>query len=137
MKVHGVSLHYFDDRQNADKFYRAFVWHADDGTWQVTCHWGRDGAPRGQVQTTSWDTLAQADLMLRKKVDEKLRKGYEYLGQGEIEVTDAILRWGGHDGLSLAGNKLHALVGRTPTKLPEGFSLLIREEDDIEDLVET
>lgn len=137
MRVHGVSLHLFDDDNNHDKFYRAFVWRADDGAWQVTCHWGRDGAPRGQVQTTGWNSLADADAMLRKKVDEKIRKGYEYLGQGEIELSDALLRWGGadHEGLSVAGHRLHSLVGRTPTKLVGGFTLVIREEDYIEDLI--
>lgn len=135
MKLHGVSLHYYDSEANHDKFYRAFVWYSPDKGWQVTCHWGRDGAPRGQVQTSSWHELSQADLFLRKKVDEKIRKGYEFLGQGEIEVSDWFQTALTDTMLARLGSKLHERVGRTPTKLHSGFSLIIREEDYIEDLI--
>jgi predicted DNA-binding WGR domain protein len=131
VRVHGVSLHYFNSEQNNDKFYRAFVWRSQNGVWNVTCHWGRDGAPSGQTLTTSWNTLTEADRMLSKKVDEKLRKGYEYLGQGEIEVSDVHY----FTQVNTIGDLLHRRVGRQPTKLFGGFSLIIREEDYIEDLI--
>lgn len=132
MKVHGVSLHYFDSDKNSDKYYRAFVWYyPDKGVWKVTCHWGRDGAPRGQSQSTSWGTLSQADTFLSKKVDEKVRKGYEYLGQGEIEVPDSVPI----NDVNLVGDLLHNRVGRKPTKLHGGFMLIIQEEEYIEDLI--
>lgn len=130
MKVHGVSLHMFDETNNSDKFYRAFVWQ-DKGSWNVSYHWGRDGAPRGQIATSCHFSLDDADRTLKKKINEKLRKGYEYLGQGEIDVADISSEYD----LACAGHKLHNRVGRTPTKLPNGFSLVIREEDDIEDLI--
>lgn len=137
MKVHGISLHYFNDSQNADKFYRVFVWQEHPNVWNVTYHWGRDGSPRGQTKTDTFQSLSGVQMAMDKKVNEKISKGYEYLGQGEIDVADIHLRWGNadHESLSLIGNKLHNLVGRKPVKLSGGFALVIQEEDDIMDLI--
>jgi predicted DNA-binding WGR domain protein len=138
MKVHGVSLHYFDDRRNSDKFYRTFIWQDSHQTWHVAYHWGRDGAPRGQTKMESYSTKRGVEMALDKKVNEKISKGYEYLGQGDIDVSDRLFNsdfMRNHAELSVIGNQLHDRVGRTPTKLPSGFTLVIQEEDDIMDLI--
>lgn len=137
MKVHGISLHYFNDTANSDKFYRAFIFQDNRQVWHVTYHWGRDGAPRGQTKTEVFPTKHGVQMAMDKKVNEKISKGYEFLGQGEIEVSDILLNWGNadHESLSLVGNRLHDRVGRTPTKLHTGFTLVIQEEDDIMDLL--
>lgn len=140
MMVHGVSLHYFNDRQNSDKFYRTFIWQDNAHLWHVAYHWGRDGAPRGQTKIETYRTKSGVQMALDKKVNEKISKGYEYLGQGEIQVSDSLFN---HEfmtnqaNLSEVGNQLHERVGRKPTKLPSGFSLVIQEEEDIMDLVNT
>lgn len=130
MNVHGVSLHYFNEAANNDKFYRTFIYEVTDG-WNVSYHWGRDGAPHGQVKTEHFRTKQGVQMALDKKVNEKLSKGYEYLGQGDITVMDISTL----SDVSSVGNLLHARVGRDPIKLPSGFSLIIKEEDDIMEMI--
>lgn len=124
MKVHGVSLHFFDAGVNSDKFYRAFIWYDNNGWWHVAYHWGRDGAPRGQSKTETYFTKADVERALERKVNEKIRHGYQFLGQGEIEVRNV-------NDINETGNTLHARVGRTPVKSGSGFSLIIDEEADL------
>jgi predicted DNA-binding WGR domain protein len=129
VKVHGVSLHFFDAGVNSDKFYRAFSWKDDQNEWHVAYHWGRDGAPNGQVKTLMYSSRSAVEEALEKKVEEKIRKGYEFLGQGEIEVNDI-------SDVAETGHRLHARVGRTPQKLSGGgFALIIQEEPDLLELL--
>lgn len=138
MLIHGVSLHLYDEATNKDRFYRTFIWQDNHLMWHVAYHWGRDGAPRGQTKIENYRTQAGVQMALDKKVNEKISKGYEYLGQGDIEVSDSLFNsdfMTNHAELGVIGNKLHDRVGRTPTKLPSGFSLVIREEDEITDWI--
>lgn len=130
IKVHGVSLHFYDEANNNDKFYRAFVWSNPSGHWHAAFHWGRDGSA-GQSGVVHYDTEAQVIQAMDRKLNEKLGKGYQFLGQGDIEID-------GYDALDdtrKVGDLLHARVGRDPVKLPSGFQLVIREEEDFEDLL--
>lgn len=132
MIVHGVSLHYYNDTANSDKFYRAFIW--EDGVgWHVAYHWGRDGAPHGQSKTEQFGSRTGVQMALDKKINEKISKGYEYLGQGDIDVPDSALI----NDVNMVGEILHRRVGRNPVKLASGFALIIMEEDDIMDLIKT
>jgi predicted DNA-binding WGR domain protein len=133
MKVHGVSLHYFNDTENSDKYYRVFIWPYEDSTgrWRVAYHWGRDGSPRGQVKEETYFAQRDAVDAVERRVHLKLDKGYEFLGRGDIEVPDMHTLSDIHH----TGTLLHERVGRQPTKIFGGFSLIIREEDYIEDLI--
>lgn len=130
MLVHGVSLHYYNENANSDKFYRAFIWESS-GLWHVAYHWGRDGAPRGQSKTEVFRTKTAVQMLLDKKVNEKISKGYQYLGQGDVKVPDV----SSLNDVSATGFRLHEQIGREPVKLRNGFTLIIKEEDDIMDLI--
>lgn len=134
-KVHGVSLHFYDPGMGlsgSDKFYRAFIWatqNANGGTfWNAAYHWGRDGAPTGQFKHETYTDRADAMHAIEKKVTEKVRKGYEFLGQGELEVRSI-------SDVAEVGHEVHRKLGHTPTKVGGGFSLIIQEEADLLELL--
>ena len=127
MRVYGVSLHYFDSDQNHDKFYRAFVYPDGQGGTCATYHWGRANAT-GQTKTEVYESYPQAFEAIEAKVNLKMRKGYEFLGQGDIEVTSL-------GDVRYVGRTLALLVGHKPTKVGGGFSLIIDEEADLMDLL--
>lgn len=130
IKVHGVSLHYFNEQANSDKYYRMFIWADSKGAWCITYHWGRDGA-KGQMKTDRFFREEAARHALELKVRRQVQKDYEFLGQGEIEVDDIASL----SDIPRVAELLHNRVGREPTKLPTGFQLIIREEEDVEDLL--
>jgi predicted DNA-binding WGR domain protein len=71
MKIERHNLRYTDYAVNANKFYLAFI--TDRG---VGLHWGRVGA-EGQFKWYPTASRNDADIFARKKLFEKLAKGYE------------------------------------------------------------
>lgn len=130
LRVYGVSMHLFDQARNSDKFYRTFIWPAD-GAWHIAFHWGRDGAPHGQVKHEVHGTMEAAQRAMDTKVSKQVSKGYQNLGQGTVEIAEHVLL----NDPSAAGMILHDRIGRKPMKPRDGFDLIIMEEDDIMDLI--
>lgn len=129
MKATGVALHYFDAGLNSDKFYRIYLYKSTHGgmkTFHVISHWGRDGAVNGQSKTMTFDTWNEAKNYAVKLGDSKMRKGYEWLGEKEVELNVSDL-YG-------TGQRLMQATGRTPTKIA-GFALVIQEEADLLELL--
>jgi predicted DNA-binding WGR domain protein len=128
MRVHGVSMHYYNQRSNNDKFYRAMYWQVG-GAWYVGFSWGRDSAAGQTKVVSARDAAHAAQLVDRKKV-EQLRKGYQWLGDGYVDVADQLPH-----NIAASGQLLHNKVGRPPLKLPTGMDFVIVEEDDVEDIL--
>jgi predicted DNA-binding WGR domain protein len=133
MKATGVALHYFDagagtSGRGSDKFYRIYLYkstHGGQTTYHVVSHWGRDGAA-GQDKEVVYDNWVDAKNYAVKLGDSKLRKGYEWLGEQEIEYQA--------NNLTRTGETLLKATGRTPTKM-NGFALVIQEEADLMELL--
>lgn len=129
MKATGVALHYFDAGLNSDKYYRIYIYKARSGsqtTFHVLSHWGRDGSINGQSKSMTFDTWNEAKNYAVKLGDSKMRKGYEWLGEKEVELNVSDL-YG-------TGQRLMQATGRTPTKIA-GFALVIQEEADLLELL--
>lgn len=129
MKATGVALHYFDAGLNSDKFYRIYLYKSTSRgvpTFHVTSHWGRDGAVNGQSKVVTFDTWNEARNYATKLGDSKMRKGYEWLGEKEVELQP--------NDLHSTGQRLMQSTGRTPTKVA-GFALVIQEEADLLELL--
>lgn len=129
MKATGVALHYFDAGLNSDKFYRIYLYkskHGSQTTFHVVSHWGRDGAVNGQSKAVTFDTWSEAKNYAVKLGDSKMRKGYEWLGEKEVELSI--------NDLYTTGQRLMQSTGRTPTKVA-GFALVIQEEADLLELL--
>lgn len=129
MKATGVALHYFDAGQNSDKYYRIYIYTTGTGLkkeFHVVGHWGRDGSINGQSKHMTYDTWAEAKNYAVKLGDSKMRKGYEWLGEKEVEFNI--------NDLYTTGQRLMKATGRTPTKV-NGFGLIIQEEADLIDLL--
>jgi predicted DNA-binding WGR domain protein len=132
VKAIGIALHYFDVNPdagtNSDKFYRIYLAKAANtlGYYQVISHWGRDGAANGQSKTMDFDNYQDARAYMQKLGDSKFRKGYEVLGEKEIDLETTDLYY--------TGQRLVAATGRTPTKMM-GFTMLIREEADLMEML--
>jgi predicted DNA-binding WGR domain protein len=133
VKALGVALHYFDVNPDAgtnhDKYYRIYVTKTpsgNQGIFDVISHWGRDGSVNGQSKTVSFNNWHDAKAYAEKLGNSKVRRGYEWLGEKEIELDT-------HD-LYYTGQRLVAATGRTPTKMM-GFTMLIREEADLMELL--
>lgn len=129
MKATGVALHYFDAGLNSDKFYRIYLYKSTSrgiSTYHVIGHWGRDGAVNGQSKVMSFDTWNEARNYASKLGDSKMKKGYEWLGEKEVELSV--------NDLYTTGNRLMKATGRTPTKM-NGFALVIQEEADLLELL--
>lgn len=135
--VTGIALHYFDAEPGKkgdakhDKFYRLYLRKyplANGVQYEVTRNWGRDtpGA-EGQIKTQVFYDEKSARKYMQKLADSKLKEGYEYLGEAEVELVIGS-RWA-------TGETLLNATGRRPTKIP-GVSVLIMEEEDIFDLIE-
>jgi predicted DNA-binding WGR domain protein len=128
VKVTGVSLHFYDEAINSDKFYRAFFFaDGNRSQWIGVCHWGRYGA-RGQLKVQYYRTEAQAERMVRAKGQEKVKKGYELLGDGSYDAAHAV----SHEFLS---SMLHNRIARPPVRTSIGVSFIIEEEPDLADLL--
>ena len=125
----GVALHYFNAQTNSDKFYRCFTWSDNGQFWNVVYHWGRDGA-MGRTNWQTFTTRTAAHEALNDKVDSKLAEGYEFLGKSVVATTPGV-----KIDIIAVSSKLYEKIGCAPTKLPNGYSVIITEEDDIMDLV--
>lgn len=128
MRATGVALHYFDASLNSDKYYRIYLFKtvtSHQTIYHVVSHWGRDGAVNGQSKEMTFDTWSDARNYAVKLGDSKMRKGYEWLGEKEIDYT--------HD-LHQNGVRLMKATGRVPTKVA-GFALVIQEEADLLELL--
>lgn len=129
MKATGVALHYFDAGLNSDKFYRIYLYKSTQRgmtTFHVISHWGRDGAVNGQSKAMTFDTWNEARNYATKLGDSKMRKGYEWLGEKEVDLQV--------NDLYGTGQRLMRATGRTPTKVA-GFALVIQEEADLLELL--
>jgi len=129
MKATGVALHYFDAGLNSDKFYRIYLYKRTQRgmtTFHVVSHWGRDGAVNGQSKSMTFDTWNEARNYATKLGDSKMRKGYEWLGEKEVDLQE--------NDLYGTGQRLMTATGRTPTKVA-GFALVIQEEADLLELL--
>lgn len=134
VRIYGVSLHCYDDKARHDKFYRVYWWqNPNNGQFYLTKCWGRDGAT-GQSKTEHCTDQAVAEREMRTVVAAQMqpKKGYQFLGEGSVAV----------DLLTVlkdprrTGRKLHDWVGRPPVKLPGNYRFIIREEEDILDLID-
>lgn len=133
MKARGVALHYFDasagtSGRGSDKYYRIYLYkstHSSQTVYHVVSHWGRDGA-YGQDKKVTFDTWNEARNYATKLGDSKMKKGYEWLGEKEIEYNES--------NLVDTGARLLQATGRQPTKVA-GFSLVIEEEADLLELL--
>lgn len=132
VKAIGIALHYFDINPDAgtnhDKFYRLYLAKAANisGNYTVISHWGRDGAMNGQSKTVDFGDYHSAREYMQKLGNSKFRKGYEMLGEVEVELDI--------NDLYYTGRKLLAATGRQPTKM-SGFTMIIREEADLMELL--
>lgn len=134
MKATGVALHYFDagagtSGKGSDKYYRIYLFkskHGSQTVFHVVSHWGRDGSVNGQSKAVVFDSWNEARNYAVKLGDSKMRKGYEWLGEKEIEYY-------GTD-LYRTGKELMDATGRAPTKIA-GFALVIQEEADLLELL--
>lgn len=129
VRVHGFSLHLYDDRVNNDKYYRSFIVPAADGSATLVNHWGRDGAA-GQVRFERHGNSLVASAVLGRTLRAKLGKGYQLLGEGAVSVDESNLG----DARKVSA-KLQDWVGRPPIKMPSGYVFIIHEEEDIMDLI--
>lgn len=78
---------YRDDRANSNKFYRAYVMQADDGSdFRVLFNWGRQGA-KGQFQVLTVPSEHAAVNAADGKINDKIRKGYDGLTRRELRVV--------------------------------------------------
>lgn len=123
-KAVGVALHFFDAGVNSDKFYRIYVSKSATvlGSYVVISHWGRDGAPNGQNKRVEFGDFRSAKEYAEKLGGSKMRKGYEWLGEKEVDLEE--------DDLWYTGQRLLQATGRQPTKM-DGFSMVIQEEADL------
>lgn len=132
MKATGVALHYFDagfGTNGSDKFYRIYLYKSTFKgvtTFHVLSHWGRDGALNGQSKAVTFDSWNEARNYAVKLGDSKMRKGYEWLGEKEVELSA--------NDLHGTGQRLMKATGRKPTKVA-GFALVIQEEADLLELL--
>ena len=127
-KALGVALHYFDAGLNSDKFYRIYLYKTVSGgqtVYHVVSHWGRDGAINGQSKTMTFEAWNDAKNYAVKLGDSKMRKGYEWLGEKEVEYSNDLYE---------TGQRLMKATGRKPTKV-NGFALVIQEEADLLELL--
>lgn len=130
-KVHGVSMHFYDERANSDKFYRMFVCDMNNGhgNWAFVKVWGRAGqAGTARVEYCGDEQLARHKLT--RKTNEQRNKGYQLLGEDIVRSPLPLV-----DPISSA-QKLHDRIGREPIKMPAGYVFIIREEEFIEDLID-
>lgn len=133
MKATGVALHYFDasagtSGRGSDKYYRIYLYKSTTNhqtVFHVVSHWGRDGAS-GQDKTMTFEDWTDAKTYAVKLGDSKMKKGYEWLGEKEVEFRS--------NDLVGTGDRLLRATGRTPTKIA-GFRLVIEEEADLLELL--
>lgn len=131
IKAVGIALHFFDANvsvNGSDKYYRIYLAKSADtaGHYKVISHWGRDGATNGQSKSVTFSNFHDAQTYAEKLGNSKMRKGYEWLGEKEIDLDPSDLYY--------TGQRLVAATGRTPTKM-DGFTMLIREEADLMELL--
>lgn len=128
----GYALHFFDagvGQKGSDKFYRGF-WYVDaKGTYRVVTNWGRDGAV-GQMKVDEFTNQFDAEKLLDKKRHEKVRHGYEILGQGtQLIVVDSMTT------LQAAALFASLVAERDADKTRMTGGILIHEEPDLMDLL--
>lgn len=128
MRIVGASLHYFDEAQNSDKFYRAFTFSRDGSDWLTVCHWGRYGSV-GTVKSVHFIDESAATTFVRSKVSSKIRKGYEVLGDGACDTAAM-----GASYVELS-SMLHNRIARAPVRTSLGITFIIEEEPDVWDLL--
>jgi predicted DNA-binding WGR domain protein len=126
----GYALHYFDaglGQRGSDKFYRAFFYE-NNGNWFSILHWGRDGTT-GQAKVEAHADEHVARKHIEKKRTEKVRHGYEALGEGQhgLDITKSATTIGEEFALFVSN--------RAPDKSRMTGSYLIHEEPDLMDLL--
>lgn len=130
----GYSLHFFDaglgnSGRGSDKFYRALYHANQDGSYTVVLAWGRDGTT-GQAQAHHIADLYDAKKLIEKKRVEKMRHGYEQLGQGEARIN-----FGRYAQLTSACEEFAVAIDeRPPDKSRMSGGFIIQEEPDISSL---
>lgn len=121
MKVERHTLAYEDRASNSDKFYQAYI--TDRG---VMLRFGRKGST-GQHKWHPTRDRNEAEVFARKKLFEKLDKGYYETGQADIfEVEDWGPReprvdelWSPASGTSRKANPLTQMSGDLATQAEE------------------
>jgi len=131
--VKGTALHFFDaglGQRGSDKFYRAFVYEHPAGQWHAVMCWGRDGT-YGQSKAEDFPTEYDANKVIQRKIAEKMRHGYEIIGNG-----DAVLDIASSIRLEMLGVEfMHAVAQRDPDKSRMSGGIIIQEEPDLMDLL--
>lgn len=130
IQVHGISLHCYDRQKNSDKFYRVYIWQDSTGLWYLNKCWGRDGS-MGAYKSYLVRYQAVGEIEMHAIQAAQVGKGYEFLGETKLLVEAEDLT----DDPRGVGAKLHDWIGREPVKLPDGYIFIIREEEDILDLI--
>lgn len=127
----GYTLHFFDagaGQRGSDKFYTGMWFRSPSGIYTVVIHYGRDGTT-GQWSVSSHASRAEAQKLLDKKLNEKLRHGYEVLGMGDLDCPD--------EGPGLMAARFRTNIkNRDADKSRMSGGLLIQEEPDIRDLLD-
>jgi predicted DNA-binding WGR domain protein len=74
-----IKLEYYNYSENSDKYYHIIKTKLLDNTYTVKCEYGRCGNfPSTTRKTKSGSVLEyQADKIVSKLIEEKLKKGYE------------------------------------------------------------
>jgi len=127
--VKGSILHYYDKKANNNKFYRAFYYPISGG-YRLVYVWGRENTT-GQKKIETYTNEDYCRRIMERKLHEKVAKGYQSLGSGEIEVADAM-----ENELSYISDRLAAVHGKAPNKSKgSGYSFLIIEQELPEDLL--
>lgn len=127
----GYALHFYDaglGKNGSDKFYHAFFFLDDDRSYIVVLHWGRDGSV-GQVKQETVSTYMDAKRLMDKKLNEKLRGGYEKLGEGTTGVDLTVAA------TTAAAVFALAVSERDADKSRMTGGIIIHEEPDLMDLL--
>jgi predicted DNA-binding WGR domain protein len=130
--VEGTALHFFDaglGQRGSDKFYRAFIYESPAGHWNAIMCWGRDGT-QGQAKVQQFASKYDANKVIQKKIAEKMRHGYEILGNGQA-ILDVLNRREEVLGAEFAD----AVSEREADKTRMTGGIIIQEEPDLMDLL--
>jgi len=84
-----TEVQYQDVNRNSDKFYRCYrLWDDETGDHRVVFQWGRRGA-KGQSNVNVTGSERESRLLIARKLDEKLGKGYHHAYANDLPGVPA------------------------------------------------